>query len=72
MKTTLEQARAAKRTLAFKIGSLPEVNGIGITRENEGYALKVNLTRPVYAQRLPDKVEGVNVSVDVVGPAMPA
>ncbi len=72
MKTTIEQARAAKRALSVEIASLPEVNGIGITRDADGYALKVNLTRPFATDVLPDAVDGVNVSIDIVGPAMPA
>lgn len=72
MKTTIEQARAAKRTLSVEIASLPEVNGIGITEDAEGYALKVNLTRPSTRDVLPESVDGVNVSIDIVGPAMPA
>jgi len=70
MKTTLDQARAARRALAEQLASSPEVNGIGITRNGTSYALKVNLIAPANV-RVPKRVRGVSVSVDVVGPAVP-
>lgn len=72
MKPSKDQARAAKRRLAARIGDVPQVNGIGITRDGDGYGLKVNLVTPLSEAAVPQHVDGVRVTVDVVGPAMPA
>jgi hypothetical protein len=66
---SLEQARAAKKHLAAQLVDMYQVNGIGIVRDDGGYGLKVNLLDPSPSPRLPREVDGVKVSVDVVGPA---
>ncbi len=67
---SLERARAAKRTLAERLRGVEEVNGIGLTRVGESYALKVNCERAPAAE-LPTEIEGVSVVVEVVGKIRP-
>lgn len=69
---TLEQARAARHTLATLLGGDRHVNGIGIVRSDGGYGLKVNLIDAAPELHVPDQVNGVRVERDVTGPAFPA
>jgi hypothetical protein len=65
---TLEQVRAAKEPAAEVFGRLAEVVGVGITRIEGDYALKVNLrSEPPEGVQLPDQIDGVPVRVEVVG-----
>ncbi|MBE7158468.1 MAG: hypothetical protein INR62_08565 [Rhodospirillales bacterium] len=65
---TLEEARAAKKRAASVFKSFAPVAGVGLTREKEGYGLKVNLqTSPQGREPLPTDVDGVPVRVEVVG-----
>jgi hypothetical protein len=66
---TLADARRAKERLSSRIGRHPAVNGLGITRVDGGFAVKVNLRHaPGDALALPKEIDGVRVHVDVVGP----
>jgi hypothetical protein len=69
MKTNnLEEARAAKSHAAQVFGRLATVAGVGITKVNEGYGLKINLqTAPAKGVSLPTEVDGVPVKIEVVG-----
>jgi len=62
---TLEEARAAKD----KAKQLFTSNvGVGITRVNDGYAVKVNLPDPLVDQEnIPTAIDGVPVQFEVVG-----
>jgi hypothetical protein len=62
---TLEQARAAKE----KAKRLFTSNvGVGITKVNDGYAVKVNLQEPlVDKENIPTAIDGVPVQFEVVG-----
>ncbi len=65
---TLEAARAAKRKTLTALGNCAELNGVGITRVEDGYAVKVNLAAEVTAGGpIPEEVDGVPVVVEVVG-----
>ena len=64
--TTLEQARTAKAKAAVLLRALP-LAGVGITRIGAGYGLKVNLSENVAAGSVPDDVDGVPVTTEVVG-----
>jgi hypothetical protein len=65
---TLEEARAAKSRVLTEFQKLAPVVGVGITRANEGYAVKVNLQAPPpEGIVLPESVDGVPVRVEVVG-----
>jgi hypothetical protein len=66
---TLEKARAAKGKAQQVFSKLVGDVAVGIMPIEEGrYGLKVNLTtRPTKEVSLPDEIEGVPVSVEVVG-----
>ena len=66
---SLEDARAAKGAAVSMFAGLAELAGVGITRSETGYALKVNLVEaPAAGVRLPTEIHGVPVKVAVVGP----
>ena len=62
---TLQQARAAKHK-AVEMFRGARVAGIGITRIEDGYGLKVNLER-LPESPLPTDVDGVPLRVEIVG-----
>jgi len=65
-------ARHAKRSPAIRsLAQRRQVNGIGITKYADGYALKVNLVEPLSVE-LPNEIDGVPIAVDLVGPTFPA
>ena len=63
---TLPQARAAKHKAMEMFRRTATVVGIGITRVEDGYGLKVNLERPPESP-LPTDVDGVPLRVEIVG-----
>jgi len=67
---SLEDVRAAKKTLAARLRRVPEVNGVGITRVAGAYCLKVNLERETRAA-IPRAVNGVPVRTEIVGKIRP-
>jgi hypothetical protein len=65
---TLEEARAAKSRALEEFGRKVTVVGVGITRMNGGFGVKVNLeVHPAPDAELPDVVDGVPIRVEVVG-----
>ena len=65
---SLESARAAKKRAFDLFSKLGDVVGIGLTRINDGYGLKINFSSPPRdPTALPDDVDGVPVKVEVVG-----
>jgi hypothetical protein len=63
-----EDARAAKAEAAKLVGKHPAVNGIGITRRDGGYGIKVNLVGDADDVRdLLDRIQTAPVRVEVVG-----
>ena len=65
---TVDQARAAKKRAMDVFKRLAPVVGIGITRIDGGYGVKVNLRdRPKAKVALPQTIDGVPVRVEVVG-----
>ena len=65
----LEAARAAKQEAHRIFARLGQVVGVGITRINDAYGLKINLQQPPGAGvTLPSEVNGVPVRVEIVGP----
>lgn len=66
---TLDEARAAKAYAADLLEPLgTAVAGIGITRVEAGYGLKINLQdQPADRSALPDEVNGVPVRFEVIG-----
>ncbi|MGH7004465.1 MAG: hypothetical protein ACREIP_11005 [Alphaproteobacteria bacterium] len=66
---SLEQARAAKAKAKRQLAGNAAVVGIGLTRLNGEYAVKVNLAAaPADRPSLPDSIDGVPVRCEVVGP----
>jgi hypothetical protein len=67
--TTLDEARAAKARALDKFRKAKaSVVGVGITRIDGGYGVKVNLdVPPAPDTELPDVIDGVPVRVEVVG-----
>jgi hypothetical protein len=62
----LDEARSAKESALSAFSRLAEVVGVGITRHDGGYALKVNLRRPpAKGVELPTTIDGVPVRVEV-------
>jgi hypothetical protein len=65
----IEQVRAAKSKAVQIFSKLAAVNGVGITRVDQGYGLKVNLSGPPeQSELLPTEVDGIPVAVEVIGP----
>jgi hypothetical protein len=64
----LVQARAAKPRVLAVFERLAPVVGVGVMRVGDGYGVKVNLqVAPPDLKTLPKMVDGVPVSVEVVG-----
>jgi hypothetical protein len=63
---SLKDARAAKTKAARMLAGRSRLQGIGITKQANGYGIKVNLLD--YDDALPAEIDGVPVRVEVVGP----
>ena len=67
-RTTLDEARAAKARALAAFSEKASVVGVGITRIDGGYGVKVNLGEPPPSDaELPESINGVPVRVEVVG-----
>jgi hypothetical protein len=65
---TLDEARAAKARALNEFRRKASVVGVGITRIDGGYGVKVNLDSPTDPDaELPEAIDGVPVRVEVVG-----
>lgn len=68
MAVSLESARAAKARALQVFEKLGDVVGIGLTKIDDEYGLKVNLSAPPSdPASLPTDVDGVPVKVEIVG-----
>ena len=66
--SSIDEARAAKHKVLQLTAGAEQVNGVGITRVGNSYAVKVNLAdQPTDDFELPSEVDGVPVLVEVVG-----
>jgi len=66
--TTLEQARAAKKQAEAVFSAMATVVGVGVTRKDGGYAVKINLAAaPPTDTLLPESVDGVPIVSEIVG-----
>lgn len=66
--STLEQVRAAKKVAQKTFAALANVVGIGITRIEGGYGLKVNVESALAGKIAPPaEINGIHVRVEVVG-----
>lgn len=64
----LEEARAAKKQAKLVFQKLGRLSGIGITRQGDSYAVKVNFESPPTKNTLlPKEINGVPVVVHIVG-----
>ena len=64
-----EEARAEKARALEIFGEFGEVVGVGITRIDDGYGIKVNFKdEPAANARLLRDVNGVPVKIEIVGP----
>jgi hypothetical protein len=65
---TLEEAQAAKAVALKRFKKLDNVVGIGITRADGDYAVKLNLREPMPSGvELPSRIDGVPVRVEITG-----
>lgn len=65
---SVDEARAAKKRAMDVFKHLAPVVGIGITKIDGGYGVKVNLRdKPKATVLLPEAIDGVPVRVEVVG-----
>ena len=64
---TMAKVTAAQRKLVRRLADVREVNGVGITRVDAGFCLKVTLTSRTTVE-LPDEIDGIPVRSEVVGP----
>ncbi|WP_299034828.1 hypothetical protein [uncultured Pseudokineococcus sp.] len=62
-----DAARAAKTRLASSLAGDRRVNGVGVVRRAQAYAVRVNVVADDDRPELPAEVDGVPVQVDVVG-----
>lgn len=67
----LAHARAAKARLRSSLASAEGVCGIGLAPVADGYAVRVDVRRAADRRDLPTAVDGVPVSVRVVGAITP-
>ncbi len=63
----LSKARAAKARLRSDLAGHDGVRGVGISRDADGYHLRVNLQRESDRDHVPGQVDGVPVDVRVTG-----
>ena len=64
--TTFEAALAAKGEALRRLSHLADVVSVGITRDEAGYSLKVNLSDSSRLDEAPAQVDGIPVHVEVV------
>ncbi len=64
---SLDQARKAKAEVTARVAHDPVVAGIGIARRDGGWGVKVNVVRATPELAIPADVDGVPVTVEVVG-----
>ncbi len=66
--TELEKARSAKRKALKLYGEMEIVNGIGISRQDGDYAIRINLMEEAAGpEQFKSKISGVPVVLKVVG-----
>lgn len=66
--SSLDSARAAKARIQALLDGMPELAGVGITRVDDGYGVKVNLSKaPTRSLGIPDQIDGVPIRTEVVG-----
>ena len=66
MPVTIEQARGAKLKLYQLKARLPIV-GVGLAKRGPDYVIKINLSKQIAEEMLPDSCAGVPLVYEVVG-----
>jgi len=64
---SLERALAAKASALQQFGHLDALVGVGVTRVDGDYAVKINLRAPADVE-FPTHIDGVPVRVEITGP----
>jgi hypothetical protein len=65
---SLERAQAAKKAALQRFKKLASLTGVGITRVDGEYAVKLNLSEPVEpGMKFPANINGVPLCVEVTG-----
>jgi hypothetical protein len=65
---SLDEAKAAKAPALRQFRKLVDVVGIGITRVQDDYAVKINLSKPpAHGVKLPTHIGRVPIRVEVTG-----
>ncbi|NMR20040.1 hypothetical protein [Cellulomonas fimi] len=64
----LDAARAAKSRLHSRLAGRDGITGIGLARDLDGYRLQVNVRGEADRKAVPERVDGVEVTVRVTGP----
>lgn len=68
MSVSYQRAQATKHHASEVFRRFGPVNGVGVTQTDEGFAVKINFERePENRASMPSTVDGVPVTVDVVG-----
>ncbi|SCX46882.1 hypothetical protein SAMN03159343_1885 [Klenkia marina] len=65
--TDRSTARAAKAELTARLAGVPGVSGVGLTRQDADYVLRVDLAEAAAGARVPGHVDGVAVVTRVIG-----
>jgi len=69
---SLERAQAAKKAALQRFKKLASLTGVGITRVDGGYAVKLNLSEPIEpGVKFPADINGVPLRVEVTGTIRP-
>ncbi len=69
---TLDRAQAAKAAALRRFKGVDEIVGVGITRVEGQYAVKINLSGPPPEHvKFPSDIDGVAVCVEVTGRIRP-
>jgi hypothetical protein len=68
---TLQRALAAKKAALQRFKKLASLTGVGITRVDGGYAVKLNLSKPINGVKFPTDIDGVPLRVEVTGAIRP-
>lgn len=64
---SLDQARKVKAEVSARVADNPVIAGIGLARREGGWSVKVNVVRAAPELEIPADVDGVPITVEVVG-----
>lgn len=64
---TRTEAREAKESARAGLELVEGFTGVGIVKTDDGYGLRVNLETDSAIDDVPDEVDGVPVTVEIVG-----